>query len=70
MEIIDISLENRPRERLIKNDSNVLSDAELFALILKMGNKTENVIDMSNKLLSKYGFDKFAECYFEAVESK
>lgn len=48
MKIKDISLENRPRERLIKQGPNVLSDAELLALILKTGNKKENVIDMSN----------------------
>ena len=62
MRIKDISLENRPRERLEKQGPSVLSDAELLAIILKTGNKTENVIDMSNRLLSKYSFDKLSMC--------
>ncbi len=62
MRIKDISLENRPRERLEKQGPSVLSDAELLAIILKTGNKDENVIDMSNRLISKYGVDKLSSC--------
>ncbi|MFA5796613.1 MAG: UPF0758 domain-containing protein [Candidatus Woesearchaeota archaeon] len=62
MRIKDISLENRPRERLEKQGPSVLSDAELLAIILKTGNKDENVIDMSNRLISKYGVDKLSNC--------
>src|SRR3989344_3945421 len=62
MRIKDISLENRPRERLEKQGPQVLSDAELLAVILKTGNKDENVIDMSNRLISKYGVDKLSNC--------
>jgi len=62
MRIKDISLENRPRERLEKRGPSVLSDAELLAIILKTGNKDENVIDMSNRLISKYGVDKLSNC--------
>ena len=62
MRIKDISVENRPRERLEKQGPSVLSDAELLAVILKTGNKDENVIDMSNRLISKYGVDKLSNC--------
>jgi DNA repair protein RadC len=62
MRIKDISLENRPRERLEKQGPSVLSDAELLAIILKTGNKDENVVDMSNRLISKYGVDKLSNC--------
>ena len=62
MRIKDISLENRPRERLEKQGPSVLSDAELLAIILKTGNKDENVIDVSNRLISKYGVDKLSNC--------
>lgn len=62
MRIKDISLENRPRERLEKQGPSVLSDAELLAIILKTGNKEENVVDMSNRLISKYGVDKLSNC--------
>jgi len=61
MRIKDISIENRPRERFLRNGANVLSDAELFAVILQKGSKTENVVDMSNRLISKYGMSKLSD---------
>ena len=68
MRIKDISLENRPRERLEKQGPQVLSDAELLAVILKTGNKGENVIDMSNRLISKYGVDKLSLCSMKELQ--
>ncbi len=68
MRIKDISLENRPRERLEKQGATSLSDAELLAVILKTGNKEENVIDMSNRLLSKYGVDKLSSCSLKELQ--
>lgn len=62
MKIKDIVSDNRPRERLAKQGVSALSDSELLALILCTGNKKENVIDMSNRLLSVYGIDKLSDC--------
>jgi len=62
MRIMDISENNRPRERLKKEGVRVLSDAELFAIILQKGSREENVIDMSNRLISKYGLEKLSDC--------
>jgi len=61
MRIKDISKENRPRERFLKSGAASLSDAELLAVILQTGTKDENAIDMSNRLISKYGLDKLSE---------
>ena len=41
MRIKDISLENRPRERMEKQGASVLSDSELLAVILQKGTKEE-----------------------------
>ena len=60
--------ENRPRERLLKNGVVVLSDAELLAVILQKGSKTENVIDMSNRLISKYGIDKLSDLSLKELQ--
>lgn len=68
MRIKDISLENRPRERLEKQGAAVLSDAELLAVILQKGTKEENVIDMSNRLISKYGIDKLYFCSLKELQ--
>lgn len=61
MRIKDISKENQPRERLKKNGVHVLSDPELLAIIFKTGNKEENAISMSDRLITRYGLDKLNE---------
>ncbi|HOI18419.1 MAG TPA: DNA repair protein RadC [Candidatus Woesearchaeota archaeon] len=68
MKIKDISIENRPRERMEKQGVQVLSDAELLAIILKFGNKEENVVDMCNRLISKYGVDKLSSCSLKELQ--
>ena len=55
MRIHDIALENRPRERLIRSGPSILSDAELLAIILQKGSRQENVLDMSNRIISTFG---------------
>lgn len=62
MKITEMSAENRPRERLEKEGAGVLSTAELLAIILKSGTKKENVLEISHKLLSKYGLEKLSSC--------
>ncbi len=57
MKILDILPENRPIERLNKLGVTALSDAELLAIILRTGSRKENVIDLSNKLLFKFGLE-------------
>jgi len=69
MRIKDISKENRPRERLKSLGPDVLSDAELLAVILQKGHKEENVIDMSNRIISKFGLDKLSELSLKELES-
>ena len=52
MKLKDICQENRPRERFAKYGSEALSCAELLAIILQNGTRNENVIDLSNRLLT------------------
>ena len=60
MKILDIPLENRPRERFLKGGADGLSDAELLAIILQKGTMGENAVDVSNRLIAAYGLDKLA----------
>lgn len=62
MKITNFSPENRPRERLEKQGPEALSLAELLAIILKSGTRRENVLEICNKLLSKYGLDGLSSC--------
>lgn len=68
MKILDISKENRPRERFLKYGPQALSDAELLAIILRTGTINENVIDMSNRLISNFGLSKLFDCSLKELQ--
>ena len=68
MKILDIPKQNRPRERFLKLGPEALSDAELFAILLRTGSRGENVIDMSNRLISEYRLDKLFECSLKELQ--
>ena len=68
MKIKDLPKQNRPRERMLKQGVGALSDAELLAVILRTGNKGENVIDMSNRLIAEHGLNKIFECSLEELQ--
>lgn len=55
MMLREIAVSERPRERMFRGES--LSDAELLAILLQNGYYGENVIDMSNRLIARYGLD-------------
>ena len=68
MKIKDLPKENRPRERFLKHGPQVLSDAELFAILLRTGSKGENVIDMSNRLIAEIGLNKLFDCSLKELQ--
>lgn len=55
MKIKDVPLDERPREKAKKYGMEVLTNAELLAIILKTGNKKESAIELSQKLINKIG---------------
>ena len=74
MKIKDMPSEGRPRERFLERGPEALSDAELFAILLrtgsrnKIGEKGENVIDMSNRLIAEYGLNKLFDCSLKELQ--
>lgn len=60
MKLKEISKDLRPRERLIRDGVESLTDYELLALILRTGTKERNVLDLSKMLLSKYELKEIA----------
>jgi DNA repair protein RadC len=52
--IRELPLSERPRERLKHAGAGALSNAELLAIILRIGGRGENVLDMAQRLLSTY----------------
>lgn len=62
----DIINKERPREKLINNGSNTLSDSELLAIMLSSGSKNESVLDLSTRLINEYGLERlFKMSYYE-----
>jgi DNA repair protein RadC len=49
--------EDRPREKLIMKGANVLSDAELLAVLIGSGNSKESAVTLSQKILLRYEND-------------
>jgi len=60
LRILDMKKEERPRERLVKNGPSALSDSELLAIILRTGTKQENVINLSQRILSEYNLKQLS----------
>jgi DNA repair protein RadC len=55
MAINDWPEDQRPRERLIKFGAAALSDAELLAVILRIGVKGKSAVDLGRDMLSHFG---------------
>jgi len=53
---------DRPRERLLARGPEVLTDAELLALILRSGDRDANAVDQARQLIATFGsFRSLAE---------
>lgn len=52
--IRDFPVDERPRERLINNGADSLSNQELLAILLRTGSKSESVIQLANRLLTQF----------------
>ena len=57
LSVKDWSPEDRPREKLLSNGVNTLSNAELLAVILHFGTKNETVVELSQRILKSFGND-------------
>lgn len=51
----DMPAEDKPREKLMKHGSSVLSITELLAVVMNVGTKKEDVLAMSRRLVKEYG---------------
>jgi DNA repair protein RadC len=53
--IMDLNQTERPRERLAALGPQVLSNAELLAILLRVGVPGENAVEVGQRLLQKFG---------------
>jgi DNA repair protein RadC len=70
MKIKDIPWDNRPGIRLKKEGVSNLSNAELLAIVIGRGNYKENAIDLSNRVLKSYNFDKLSDLSFHELDKE
>jgi len=70
MKIMDMPYYNRPDYKLVNKGVNYLDDAELLAIILGSGNKEENAIELSNRLLKDYNLNKLDTLSFNELEKE
>jgi len=59
---VRVSLKNwaeddKPREKLISKGKSVLSDTELIAILLNIGNRQESAVALSHRLLEHNNFN-------------
>lgn len=52
--IKDWALENRPREKLVKQGQKSLTDAELLAILLSSGTKNETAVMLAKRILAHF----------------
>jgi DNA repair protein RadC len=68
MKLKDYCPENRPLERLIYYGSETLSTSELLAIIIKTGTKENNVLSLSNIILSKFNLEKLSQATIKELQ--
>jgi len=67
--ILDLPEGERPRERLRHYGASSLSNAELLAILLRVGNPGENAVAMGTRLLSEFnGLNGLAKAEFGIME--
>jgi DNA repair protein RadC len=52
--ITDLQLSERPRERLEKQGASALTQAELLAILLRVGVKGENALEVAQRILDRF----------------
>ncbi len=69
MPIKNIHKIEQPRERLEKYGAGKLSDAELFAILLRTGPKGTGVLELSKKILKQFNGNKLAFASFGELKN-
>lgn len=59
--IKDLDISDRPREKMIREGYESLSDEELLAVILSTGSKKKNVIELSKEILDTFSYEELLE---------
>ena len=70
MKLKKIPSDERPREKLIKKGAKTLTNSELLAIILRTGNKKEDVLEVSNKFFKNYNIKSLSRLKFSTLKKQ
>jgi len=70
MKIKDFPKQLRPRERLMTEGALALSDAEILAIILRIGSAKENVLDLAHHLLKQYDLQSLSRLRINTLKKQ
>ena len=70
MIIKDLPTKERPYEKLKVFGREVLSDAELLAIIVKSGTKEKTALEVIYELMNKYNYDEKGICFLNELSAK
>ncbi len=70
MKIKDLAYDLRPRERLQMQGVKALSNAEILAILLRIGNKKENVIQVAQRLLQNHNLKTLASLDMTSMQKE
>lgn len=59
----------QPREKLVNNGSENVSDVELLAIMLRSGSKYSNVLQLSSKILGNKGISGIMQYTYESLKA-
>ncbi len=65
--IKDMPKVDRPRERLMEKGAEALRDAELLAILLRIGYKGKNAVEVARRLLSQFTLKELMEMPLERL---
>ena len=68
MKISEIDINDRPREKIINDGPEKLSEIELLAIMLGSGTKNESIMDLSKRLINDYGLERLFRMNYEELK--
>ncbi len=69
MKMEDIDINDRPRERIINEGPDKLTETELLAIMLGSGTKKESVLELSDRLIHDYGLDRLFRMNYNELKN-
>lgn len=68
MALKTLPVEDRPREKLVRQGASTLTESELLAILLRTGRKGEDVLMLSSRLLQQFNLKRLSRLSTSALQ--